>query len=117
MEAADARVAAAEARLALTRRQVEVDVRRALETYRTFAERAELLSIDVVDDAADLLDIAQVAYEVGEMDLIELLDAANALREAQVLEAQVHADYWTSYFDLERAIGGFPGSTHDMEND
>lgn len=117
VEAADARVAAAEARLALTRRQVEGDVRRALETYRTFAERAELLSIDVADDAADLLDIAQVAYEVGEMDLIELLDAANALREAQVLDAQVHADYWTSYFDLERAVGGFTGGTRDMEND
>lgn len=115
--AADARAAAAEARLALTRRQVESDIRRALETYRIFAERAELLTIDVADDAADLLDIAQVAYEAGEMDLIELLDAANALREAELLEAQVRADYWTSYFDLERAVGGFPASTRDMEND
>ena len=117
VQAADARVAAAEARLALTQRQVESDVRRALETYRMFAERAELLSIDAAGDAADLLEIAQVAYEAGEMDLIELLDAANALREAQVLEAQVRADYWTSYFDLERAVGGFPGSARDMEND
>jgi outer membrane protein TolC len=67
-------------------------------------------------EAADLLTIAQVAYEANEMDLIELLDAADALREAQTLETRLRTEFWTSYFDLERAVGGFDSSM-DHEED
>ncbi|HUP21056.1 MAG TPA: TolC family protein [Gemmatimonadota bacterium] len=113
VEAAEARVSAAEARLALTRRQVENDVRRALETYQALSRRAELLAAAPSDEAADLLEIARVAYAEGEMELIELLDAAEALMEAEVAEARLRAGLWTGYYDVERAVGGFDGATNE----
>lgn len=115
VEAAEARVAAAEWRLALTRRQVENDVRGALETYRALTRRAELLADGATEEGVDLLEVARVAYTEGEMELIELLDAAEAVMEALVAEARLRADLWTSYYDLERAVGGFDGAMHERE--
>jgi outer membrane protein TolC len=43
------------------------------------------------------------------MELIDLLDAAEALSDAQIAETRLRADLWTSYYDLERAVGGFDG--------
>jgi outer membrane protein, heavy metal efflux system len=116
VEAAEARVAAAEYRLALTRRQVENDVRHAVETYASLARRAELAASWASDEAADLLEIARVAYLEGEMELIELLDAAEALREAQAAEARLRADLWAGYYDVERAVGGLEGLMNDTED-
>lgn len=116
IEAAGARVTAAESRLSLVRRQVENDVRRALETYAALMRRAALLETTILAEAADLLDIARVAYAEGEMELIDLLDAAEALWEAQTSEARLRADLWTGYYDVERAVGGFearPGERED----
>jgi cobalt-zinc-cadmium efflux system outer membrane protein len=107
IDAADARVAAAGHRISLIRRQVESDVRRALDVYTSLAERARLYGS--ADEAVDLLDIARVAYGEGEMELIDLLDAAEALSDAQIAEIRLRADLWTSYYDLERAVGGFDG--------
>lgn len=107
IEAADARVAAASHRLALTRQQVQSDVRRSLERYSSLAARAQLYS--PAEGTADLLEIARVAYAEGEMELIDLLDAAEALSDAQIAETRLRADLWISYFDLERAVSGIDG--------
>lgn len=117
VDAANARVTAAESRLALTRRQVENDVRRALETYESLSRRADLLGAAATRDTADLLEIARVAYAEGEMELITLLDAAEALWEAQTAEARLRADLWIGYYDVERAVGGFESGVNDGEND
>lgn len=114
-DAADARAQAAESRLALTRRQVENDVLFAVETYRSVTRRAALL-FEPLTEAADLVEIARGAYDEGEMDLIDVLDAAEALREARIAEARLRADLWTSYYDMERAVGGFDGSTDESED-
>jgi outer membrane protein, heavy metal efflux system len=116
VEAAEARVAAAEYRLALARRQVENDVRHALDAYASLARRAELVGSWATDEVTDLLEIARVAYLEGEMELIELLDAAEALREAQAAEARLRADLWTGYFDVERAVGGLEGLMNETED-
>lgn len=117
VDAADARVVAAESRLSLTRRQVENDVRRALDTYESLSLRAELLGATATDEAADLLDIARIAYAEGEMELIDLLDAAEALWEVRTAEARLRANLWTGYYDVERAVGGFTPGTNETEND
>jgi outer membrane protein, heavy metal efflux system len=114
--AAEARVAAAEYRLGLTRRQVQNDVRHALETYASLARRAELFGSWAAAELADLLEIARVAYDEGEMELIELLDAAEALRETQTTEARLRADLWTGYYDVERAVGGLDGLMNETED-
>jgi outer membrane protein, heavy metal efflux system len=115
VQAADARVAAAAARHARAERQVRNDVARALLAWEAAVARLALLG-DPEAEAADLLAIAQVAYEAGEMELVQLLDAADALREAQALEARLRALIWTSYFDLERAAGGLDGATDNEED-
>ncbi|TFH22972.1 MAG: TolC family protein [Myxococcales bacterium] len=104
---AEARVGAMETRLKLTRRQIDNDLRRAVETYESLKRRSDLLGDEELDASSDLLQIAQVAYDLGEMELLELLDAAGALRGARSADAQVKADLWTAYYNLERAMGGF----------
>jgi outer membrane protein, heavy metal efflux system len=113
--AADARVAAAEARLIQAERQVRNDVARSLLTYEAAVARIALLA-DPEADAADLLTTAQIAYDAGEMDLVQLLDAAGALRDSEALEARLRAELWISWFDLERAVGGFHGSMDNEED-
>ncbi|CAN5690362.1 TolC family protein [soil metagenome] len=113
--AADARVAAAEARLTQAERQVRNDVARSLLAYEAAVARIAMLA-DPQADAADLLTTAQIAYEAGEMDLLQLLDAAGALRDSEALEARLRADLWISWFDLERAVGGFDGSMDNEED-
>ena len=115
IEAAQSRVAAAAARLADAHRRVRNDVARSLLAYNSYVDRIAMLG-DPQAEAADLLAIAQVAYEANEMDLIELLDAADALREAQTLETRLRTEFWTSYFDLERAVGGFDSSMDNEED-
>lgn len=110
VEAADAGLRAAEERLTLTRRQLENDLLRAGHAYETLRRRADLLAEPVADGAGDLLDIALVAYDEGEMELVELLDAADAMRQARGAEADLRASLWTAYFDLERALGGDPSA-------
>jgi cobalt-zinc-cadmium efflux system outer membrane protein len=105
--AAEAELRAAEERLALTRRQLENDVLQAVESYQTLRERSTLLGEGAAAGETDLLDIALVAYGEGEMELVELLDAADALYRARTAESTLRASLWIAYFDLERALGGF----------
>jgi cobalt-zinc-cadmium efflux system outer membrane protein len=108
VEATEAQVRSAEERLALTSRQVENDLNRAIESYRSLRGRSELLlGENLLDEDPDLLQIAQLAYDDGEMDLVQLLDAADALWNARTAQARLKADLWTAYYDLERAAGGF----------
>ncbi len=107
VESAEARVGTFETRLGLTRRQVDNDLRRAIESYESVKRRADLRGDDVLDASSDLLQIAQVAYDLGEMGLLEILDAAEALSGARNASSQLKADLWTAYYNLERAIGGF----------
>ena len=116
IEATEAQVQSAEERLALTSRQVENDLNRAIEVYRSLRGRSELLGENLLEEDPDLLQMAQVAYDAGEMDLVQLLDAAEALWDARTAQARLKADLWTAYYDLERAAGGFdsaadPGTT------
>ena len=105
--AAEAELRGAEERLALTRRQLENDALQAIDAYRTLRRRAALLTEGAVGEDVDLLDIALVAYGEGEMELVELLDAADALYGARTAESTLRASLWIAYFDLERALGGF----------
>lgn len=117
VQAADAATRAAEDRLALVRREVWNDARRAGEAYRTFLQRAVRLSEAAPETVGgDLLQIASVAYEEGEMELIELLDAAGAFQQALTAEARRRGELWIAYFDLERALGGFETAAGPMED-
>jgi cobalt-zinc-cadmium efflux system outer membrane protein len=106
IEASGARVGAAEERRVLTRRRIEADLRNAIESYRSLRDRRTFLEDNRLAGSPNILEIAQVAYDAGEMTLVELLDAAEALRDARMAEARLGADLLIALYDLERALGG-----------
>ena len=117
IEAADARVMGEETLLVFTRREIEEDASRALDVYSSQVRRSELLSNRSEQSRVDLLDVAQVAYDAGEMELIGLLDAAEALSDAETATVRIQSEVWISYYDLERAVGGFGDLAGQGEDD
>jgi cobalt-zinc-cadmium efflux system outer membrane protein len=106
-DAAAARLDAAQRRQLLTRRAVENDVRSALDAYTSLVQIDQLVTDTLLAGSEDLLDIALASYAEGEMTLLDLMDAAEAFREAQDTRTHVTAELWIAYFDLERAAGGY----------
>jgi cobalt-zinc-cadmium efflux system outer membrane protein len=109
IEAAGTRVRAAEERRELTRRRVGADLRNTIESYRSLRDRSIFLESNRVAGRPNILTIAQVAYDAGEMTLVELLDAADALRDARMAQTRLAAELWIAFYDLERARGGLDG--------
>ncbi len=103
--AAGARAEAAAVRLELRRREARNEVRAAHVRYAAARGRLEAFGRDLAGDSEALLESGRVAYEEGEMDLVELLDAAEAYRAARVLAVDLRAETWIAYFDLLRAMG------------
>ena len=106
IEATQAELHAAETQLMLVERQIENDVTRAYETYASLATRVELVQERLLADVDELLRTARVSYDEGEMSLVELLDAAEAFRDARIMAIDLLADFQTSHYDLLRATGG-----------
>ena len=104
-EAASARLRAAETQQILARREIRVEVRRAFAAYTSTRRQSRLVGDDLLRGSDDLLRIAQTSYDEGEMSLVELLDAADAYRDARVRAVDLRADLWTRYFSLLRAMG------------
>lgn len=103
--AARAEADGATARLTLAVRATAQDVRRTHETYETALALNGLMGDRAITEADALLRIARVAYEEGEMNLVELLDAVDAYRASRAAAVEASVNLWTSYFDLERAVG------------
>lgn len=104
-EAESARLQAAKTRQTLVRRRIRNEVRRAHEAYASVRRQSTLLEGELLRGSEDLLDIAQTSYGEGEMSLVELLDAADAYRDARLTTVDLRADLWTRYFELRRAMG------------
>ena len=104
-EAASARLRAAETQQMLARREIRNEVRRAYAAYASTRRQSQLLNDELLRGADDLLRIAQTSYGEGEMSLVELLDAADAYRDARIRSVNLRADLWTRYFQLLRAMG------------
>jgi len=115
--AAEARVEAAEAQEQLARILVTNDVRTATQKYASLESRAALIGDELLSDVDDLLDVAVLSYTEGELTLLEVLDAARAYSEAGVTKARLRAAYWIAYYDLERAVGGFPDVDSQNQDD
>ena len=107
---AAAATSAASYRLELKRRLAEQDL---LATSDRYSSLRTLLgsAADLVDDGGALLYAATAAYSEHEMNLLELLDAADAFRNSRMRSLSRRVDTWIAYFDLLRAMGG------DLENE
>jgi cobalt-zinc-cadmium efflux system outer membrane protein len=101
-----ARAAAAAAALELRRREARSDLHDSYDRYASALEGLASIGRGLLGEADDLLEIARLAYDEGELELVELLDAAEAYRDARVMAVELSADAWVAYFDLARAMGG-----------
>lgn len=108
VEAARAALAAAEARRTLVARRVEDEVRAAVERHEALLARAALFEDRLLADTDDLLEIARVSYGAGEISLLELLDGADAWRDATATRSELQAELWESWHEVQRATGGMP---------
>lgn len=104
-EAESARLRAAQAQQTLARREIRTEVRQAHAAYTSARRQTQLLGDELLRGADDLLRIAQTSYDEGEMSLVELLDAADAYREARLTTIDRRADLWTRYFALLQTMG------------
>ena len=108
-QGASARASAAAHRVDLTRRLAEIDLRAASDRYDSTRRRLEAGGSVMLVEAEALLATAQAAYAEGEMTLLELLDAAEAFREARLSALSLRSAAWIAYYDLIRAMGTEPG--------
>lgn len=109
VRAAEARKAAATSRLDLRRREARNGVLRALDRYRSVRRRSRVVAGELLAPSGELLRIARTAYAAGEMELVELLDGADAYLDARLMALELRADLWRAYRELTRAMGGHPG--------
>ncbi len=110
-QAAEARRLAAEAETALLRRQATNDLHLTRERYESALARLQRLGDGVLSEAAAVLETASLAYQEGAFTLLELIDAAEAFREARIGLIDLRAEAWVAYYDLERAMGWPVGPT------
>jgi outer membrane protein TolC len=94
-----------EALAADTARLTEVDVQVAYNQATRAMARLSAFRTGSLDNARLLADLIRVGYEAGESSLLELLDARNALFEAEAGQIQILATALRAELELERAAG------------
>jgi outer membrane protein, heavy metal efflux system len=87
--------------------QVVSDVETAFAGYRTALERAQRMEgpAGMLARARRARDLVEIQYQKGAASLLELLDAQRTLRTIAFEARSNLADYWTSVFRLEEAVG------------
>ena len=106
VQAAEARRSAAAARLDLRRREARNDVLRALDRYGSVRRRSRIVGRELLAPSGELLTIARTAYAAGEMELVELLDGADAYLASRLTALELRAELWMAWHELVRAMGG-----------
>ena len=104
VEAAQAEVQAAEARLADTRRRVSTRVEQAASDLRARLDRLATTRLRV-EQARTAARLARTRYEAGTITNLELLEAETALREARLERTEVRSRVLLGRYALQRATG------------
>jgi outer membrane protein len=104
VEAAQAEVQAAEARLTDTRRRVSTRVEQAASDLRARLDRLATTRLRV-EQARTAARLARTRYEAGTVTNLELLEAETALREARLERTEVRYRVVLGRYALQRATG------------
>jgi len=115
IRSAQAATMAANFEMAKARRRIELNVHDAYERLRSYEWRIEEISDEILLGSDQLLDDALYVYEEGEIGLVELLDAVEATRTAQLLKTDLLTEYNLSRYALERALGVGPRDASPLE--
>lgn len=102
---AAAEQARAENLLAHTRQRVLFDIQKARNAVEINRERVAYIEKESVKRAEESRQIVLAAYRLGEIDLIDLLDAERAYRETLKIYHVSLYDYRMSLYELSSAIG------------
>lgn len=113
IEARHAQVTDAGIRRAQSLREIETYIRNTHETLLSRSNRLTEFQKSISEDLSKLLESARLSYELGEISLLELIDAASAYRDARIMVVDLQAACWTAYFELQRAMGVLPMATSE----
>lgn len=100
----EARAAALESELLIARRRVE-SLQNAAAAYLAAAREASVTAAGAREDAGRLGTIAETAYQAGEIGVVELLDAYEAAREADLSVIALATDAAIAAVEYDLAIG------------
>jgi cobalt-zinc-cadmium efflux system outer membrane protein len=104
-----ARAAAEKARsenlAAYTRQQILLDIHKAHNAVEINRQRVAYIEKESIKKAVESRQIVLAAYRLGEIDLINLLDAERAYRETRKIHNQALYDYRMSLYELGSSIG------------
>jgi len=89
-----------------TRRVVRVRVVRAVAAVNAAAERVDAYGTEIIPAFASNMDKLVRAFELGEVDVLEVLVARGRFLELQRQALAAYADYFLAVGALEGAIGG-----------
>jgi len=105
VEQASALRAAAEAQFHQAEIQVDTDVEKAYQAYRAAKRSVTLYSDENLKQVQKVRDIIDFSYRNGAATLLELLDAERTVRQAASSYNQARANYQSSLWQLEQAVG------------
>lgn len=102
---ARASVVEAEADEATLSESLATRIARAHEQVRTDAERAKLYGSEILPTLESNLDLLQKAFELGEIDILQVLIAQERFLRSQQDALQAFADYYEGWAELEAIVG------------
>ncbi len=111
IEARQAEASESKARQAQSLREVETQIQNAHEALLSRKERLHAFQDGIHEDLSTLLESAQLSYELGEISLLELIDAASAWLNARLMLIDLQSACYTAHFDLQCAMGVLPMAT------
>jgi len=102
---AEAELERARNQAALTRTTLLLDLQKALNAVKINQERVRYIEQEYLGKSEESRTIVTASYQLGEANLIDLLDAERAYRETQRTYNQALYEYRISLYELAAAIG------------
>lgn len=100
-----AELSVANTELEVTRYQLAMNARRAVDAINTAAERVRTYSREVVPRFEENLQLLQRAFELGEVDIIEVFVARENFLRIQTEALDAYGTYFDAMYTLETIIG------------
>jgi outer membrane protein, heavy metal efflux system len=101
-----ATASAARARQRVAHLEIGRQVREALASFESAAERVRLLREDVVPKARTALEATVAGYVTGRESLTAVLDGRRVLQDLELEHERARAEVEQTRAELERAVGG-----------
>lgn len=102
---ARASIAEAEAELTVNLSTLGAEIVQARQRVDASAERARLYGTEILPTLETNLDLLQMAFELGEIDILQVMVAQERFLRTQQDALQAFADYYDAWAELEATVG------------